>query len=162
MWVKMAFTFQINNDIQFIHNEKFLTKAEENRPAIQTETIVPNRLVDVVDDVTKLNNIGVVTSEKNIENLQEFGCKRNAKLILDFGDHRVGTFQIDIDQKGSQMDAPLYLRIKFAEMPCELAAESSDYDGWLSRSWIQEEFVRIDELPVTLKLPRRYRITKNL
>ena len=58
----MAFTFQINNDIQFIHNEKFLTKAEENRPAIQTETIVPNRLVDVVDDVTKLNNIGVVTS----------------------------------------------------------------------------------------------------
>ena len=74
----------------------------------------------------------------------------------------MGTFQIDIDQKGSQMDAPLYLRIKFAEMPCELAAESSDYDGWLSRSWIQEEFVRIDELPVTLKLPRRYRITKNL
>lgn len=54
------------------------------------------------------------------------------------------------------MDAPLYLRIKFAEMPCELTSESSGYDGWLSRSWIQEEFIHIDELPTTLELPRRY------
>ena len=41
-------------------------------------------------------------------------------------------------------------------MPAELAAESSEYDGWLSRSWIQEEIVHIDELPATLELPRRY------
>lgn len=54
------------------------------------------------------------------------------------------------------MDAPLYMRLKFAEMPCEIVAESSDYEGWLSRSWIQEEFVHIDELPARLELPRRY------
>ena len=54
------------------------------------------------------------------------------------------------------MDAPLYLRIKFAEVPAELATESSDYDGWLSRSWIQEEFVHLDRLPAKLSLPRRY------
>ena len=68
----------------------------------------------------------------------------------------MGSFKIDIDQTGSPMDAPLYLRLKFAEMPAELAAESSEYEGWLSRSWIQEEFIHIDELPMTLELPRRY------
>ena len=72
-------------------------------------------------------------------------------MILDFGDHRVGTFKIHIDQTGSPMDAPLYMRIKFAELPAELAAESKDYEGWLSRSWIQEEFIHIDELPATLE-----------
>ena len=77
-------------------------------------------------------------------------------MILDFGDHQVGSFKIDINQTGSPMDAPLYLRLKFAEMPAELAVESSEYEGWLSRSWIQEEFIHIDELPVTLELPRRY------
>ena len=41
-------------------------------------------------------------------------------------------------------------------MPAELQAESSDYHGWLSRSWIQEEFIHLDELPAKLELPRRY------
>lgn len=95
-------------------------------------------------------------SEKKIENLSEYGLQRDGKLILDFGDHYVGKFKIDIDQTGSPMDAPLYLKLKFAEMPAELGFRSEDYDGWLSRSWIQEEYVHIDELPATLELPRRY------
>lgn len=152
----MAFTFQINNDITFNHDEMLLGKAEANRPKIRKQKITPIRIVDVVDDDSKLNGVGVVTSEKDIANLKNYGLMRDEKLILDFGDHRVGTFQINIDQTGSPMDAPLYIRLKFAEMPGELTAESADYDGWLSRSWIQEEFIHLDELPVTLKLPRRY------
>ncbi|MDO4942297.1 MAG: hypothetical protein Q4E73_05560 [Lachnospiraceae bacterium] len=152
----MAFTFQINNDLKFNHDEVLLRKSEENRPDIKIETITPTRMVDVVEDETKLNGISVVTSEKDVMSLKDYGLMRDDKLILDFGDHRVGTFQMDIDQTGSPMDAPLYMRLKFAEMPAELAAESADYDGWLSRSWIQEELIHIDELPVTLKLPRRY------
>lgn len=54
------------------------------------------------------------------------------------------------------MDAPLYLRLKFAEVPSELYARSEDYEGWLSRSWIQEEYLHLDTLPTTLQLPRRY------
>lgn len=152
----MAFTFQINDDINFIHDEALLSMAEVNHPQIKKQTVLPVRIVDVVKDDTKLNGYGVSGSDKDIANIQEYGLKRDDKMILDFGDHRVGTFRIDIDQVGSPMDAPLYLRIKFAEMPAELAVESSDYEGWLSRSWIQEEFIHLDELPVTLKLPRRY------
>lgn len=152
----MAFTFQINSGVQFIHDEAMLSMAEVNHPQIKKQTVFPTAIVDLVKDDTKLNGYGVQESDKKIENIHEYGLRRDEKLILDFGDHRVGTFKIDIDQTGSPMDAPLYLRLKFAEMPAELAAESSEYDGWLSRSWIQEEIVHIDELPATLELPRRY------
>lgn len=152
----MAFTFQINTDVEFIHDENLLRKAEENRPVIQKGTATPSRIVDIIRDDNRLNGVAAETSEKDISKLSSYGWKRDDRLILDFGDHRVGSFEIDIDQTGSPMDAPLYLRIKFAEVPAELAAESSDYDGWLSRSWIQEEFVHLDRLPAKLSLPRRY------
>lgn len=54
------------------------------------------------------------------------------------------------------MDSPLFLRVKFAEIPAEIVSDSSDYNGWLSKSWIQEEFFHIDVLPTTLHLERRY------
>ena len=152
----MAFTFQINTDVEFIHDENLLRKAEENRPVIQKGTATPSRIVDIIRDDNRLNGVAAETSEKDISKLSSYGWKRDDRLILDFGDHRVGSFEIDIDQTGSPMDAPLYLRIKFAEVPAELATESSDYDGWLSRSWIQEEFVHLDRLPAKLSLPRRY------
>lgn len=152
----MAFTFQINTDVEFIHDENLLKKAEENRPEIRTEEIAPVRIAEIVPDSTRLNGTAAKTSEKDISQLSSYGWKRDDRLILDFGDHRVGTFVIDIDQTGSPMDAPLYLRVKFAEVPAELEAESGDYNGWLSRSWIQEEFIHLDRLPARLSLPRRY------
>ena len=42
----MAFTFQINSDVEFIHDEKLLRKAEENRPEIRKEKVLPSRIVE--------------------------------------------------------------------------------------------------------------------
>ena len=136
----MAFTFQVNTD-KFIHDEKLLAKAESYRPTIHKSVVKPVRLLDAERDIAKLG---------------EYGLKRDDRIVIDFGRHIVGKFSVDIAKTGSPQDAPLYMRIKFAEMPAELQAESSDYEGWLSRSWIQEEFVHLDELPVRLELPRRY------
>ena len=152
----MAFTFQINTDVEFIHDENLLKKAEENKPVIQTRKVFPVCIAELIKDETQLNGITAKQSKKNLSQLPSYGWKRDDRLILDFGDHMVGKFEIDIDQTGSPMDAPLYLRIKFAEVPSELEAESRDYNGWLSRSWIQEEFVHFDQLPAKLSLPRRY------
>lgn len=152
----MAFTFQINTDVKFIHDEKLLKKAEENKPVIQKGTAVPTRIAEIISDPDYLNGVTVKTSDKDISKLSSYGWKRDDTLILDFGDHRVGSFEMDIDQTGSPMDAPLYLRIKFAEVPAELVEESADYHGWLSRSWIQEEYIHLDSLPARLTLPRRY------
>lgn len=51
----MAFTFQINNDLQFIHDEALLSMAEVNHPQIKRQTVLPTAIVDLVEDETKLN-----------------------------------------------------------------------------------------------------------
>lgn len=152
----MAFTFQINNDVKFKHDENLLKKAEENRPEIKYRTVTPKKIVELCENVSMLGGCGVQESIRKVSELESYGLKRNDKVVLDFGEHLVGKFQITIHSVGSPMDAPLTLKIKFAEVPAELASESSEYDGWLSKSWIQEEIIHIDELPTVLHLSRRY------
>ncbi len=152
----MAFTFQINEGIQFNHDEVLLKKAEENTPGILHETVTPKRVVELAENTKVLGGVGTKDAGIHPEMLAEKKCKRDDSIILDFGDHCVGKFSVHIDSVGCPMDAPLSLRLRFAEIPAELAAESRDYNGWLSKSWIQEEFIHIDELPAELELPRRY------
>lgn len=63
---------------------------------------------------------------------------------------------IQIIPIGSPPDAPLHLQITLGEMPVEMAEPFSEYDGWLSSSWLQEERVHLDVLPASLNLERRY------
>ena len=152
----MAFTFQINDDVVFNHDERLLAKAEANRPVLKQRVIQPTRLVDIIADEAGLNGYLAVDNQQEVARLTDYPQGRDGSLVLDFGDHQVGHFSIDIDSVGSPMDAPLYLRLKFAEIPAEIAADSTDYDGWLSKAWIQEEYIHLDTLPAHLELPRRY------
>lgn len=152
----MAFTFQINKDVVWTHDEALLAKAESNTPELIQTTITPTAIAEIVADDKSVNGFRSIVSEKDIAQLSDYTLGRNESIVLDLGDHYVGKFTIDIDSVGSPMDAPLYLRLKFAEIPAEIVAESADYEGWLSRSWIQEEFIHLDVLPATLELPRRY------
>ena len=152
----MAFTFQVNNDIRFLHDEALLAKSESFRPVIHKKTIKPVRLVELTSAPAKLNGAGVSDSSRELSRLSEYGFSRGQRIIIDFGRHIVGRFSVDISKTGSPQDAPLYVRFRFAEMPAELQAESTEYDGWLSRSWIQDEYIHVDELPARLELPRRY------
>lgn len=81
---------------------------------------------------------------------------RGDELCLDFGRHLVGSLTLSLSFSGSHPDAPAFLRLRFAETRYELEADAEAFDGWLSRSWIQEETVHLDEVPGTLTLPRRY------
>lgn len=76
--------------------------------------------------------------------------------VLDFGDHYVGYFTARFSFVGSPQDAPAFIRLKFCERAEEIDEPTDDYHGWISRSWIQEEYVHIDVLPQTLRLSRRY------
>lgn len=117
----MAFTFQINNDVKFKHDEKLLIKAEENTPEIKHKTVKPECIAELINDDKKLGGYGIKKSQRDIKNLSSYKLKRDDSIILDFGNHYVGYFSIDLDYTGSPMDAPLFLRIKFAEVPAELA-----------------------------------------
>lgn len=149
----MAFTFQIHNDLQFQRNEQFLEKARSYKPETLSRNYPGACLVELVEDDTKLEGI---TISQTGDILDSMTWKKGDTLILDFKNHRVRSFFINAESVGSPMDAPLHIRLRFAEVPAELAHESSDYNGWLSSSWIQEEYLHIDELPALISLPRRY------
>lgn len=152
----MAFTFQINNDVTWNHDEELLKKAEKNLPKIIKKAIKPTRITTIIPDDYAVNGYRVEASDKDIASIQECTLGRDESIILDLGDHYVGRFSVEIDAIGSPMDAPLYLQLKFAEIPTEILANAKDYNGWLSKSWIQEEFIHLDVLPAKLSLPRRY------
>lgn len=149
----MGFQFQINPDVQFEHREDLLKKSAQCIPPLLRENVYTYDIVDLVKDEQKLEGIGTVS--KNAE-LSSLPMRKGDRVILDFQTHHVGYFSIDIHSVGSPMDAPLMLQVRFAEVAAELAHTSEEYDGWLSKSWIQEEMVHIDVLPYRLALPRRY------
>ncbi|MCT4397461.1 alpha-L-rhamnosidase-related protein [Pediococcus ethanolidurans] len=151
----MAFTFQINNDIKFKYNQDLLNKANQYRPTINYHSVNATSLGNL-NKIT--NSLGGYNIKKvaDISELPKHSFTQDEKVILDFGDHYVGRFSMNIKKLGSPMDAPLFPKFKFAEMPVELAEDSANYKGWLSKSWIQEEYIHLDTLPTRLELPRRY------
>lgn len=149
----MSFQFQINQEVKFNYDKALLDKSEKYIPDTISREIHFKNLGQLVEDRTKLENI---TIEPITDLLEEQKYHKDDTFILDFGNHYVGHFSIAINSVGSPMDAPLYIRLRFAEVAAELSHESEEYDGWLSKGWIQEEFVHLDELPTILSLPRRY------
>lgn len=110
-------------------NKKFLLKAAALMPDLthQNVTLQDNKVLD-----------------------------QGESVVYDFGDHYVGTVTIAFGWAGSPQDAPALVKIKFSEIAYEVDEDTSDYKGWISKSWIQEELVHIDALPCKLKLKRRY------
>lgn len=151
----MAFTFQINDEVKFKHDEVLLDKANQYKPVIHKTTVFPQSIVQLVHDPRRLEGWGVENT-KSVSDLPDIKLKRDQKIVLDFGNHQVGKFSMDVNSVGSPMDAPLFIKLKFAEMPAELKHKSEDYSGWLSKSWIQEEYIHLDVLPTHLELQRRY------
>ena len=111
-------------------NEKFLRKAEELKPKLHHETVI---------------------LEGNGSSM-----KAGDEAVFDFGNHYVGYLSVRFDTAGHHPDAPLYFEIQFAETKDELRQDADHYHGWISKSWIQEERIHMDDLPGTCVLSRRY------
>ena len=82
-------------------NNAFLRKAEELEPMLHTR------------------EIAVSGGERVL--------KKGDSLCLDFGEHLVGTVTLRLSSRGSHPDAPLWLRLKFAERMSELKENVEDY-----------------------------------
>ncbi len=77
-------------------------------------------------------------------------------LLLDFGNHQTGYLNLKLGFTGSHPDAPVWMRIRFAERLQELEEKVEEYQGWISKGWIQSEELHVDMLPAVIDLPRRY------
>lgn len=112
--------------------EEFIRKAEQYKPELQKEIVRPEAM------------------------LPTRALKSGEQIVFDFGNHYVGRVTLHCNYKGSHPDAPAFLKIKFCEVERELHEDSADYQGWISKSWIQEEWLHIDVIPSKISLPRRY------
>lgn len=110
----------------------FIEKANALKPMLKETMIAPMRKTD-----TKVLHTG-------------------DSVVYDFGNHYVGYLRFHCKTAGSHYDAPAFLKIKFCEALRELQEDSADYQGWISKSWIQEEWIHIDDFPSEIFLPRRY------
>ncbi|WP_256709685.1 sugar hydrolase [Paenibacillus sp. FSL H8-0548] len=140
--------------IKFVNHE-FVNKAEALIPQLHETVIRPAHIVEVQQDEAAFQGWRVDALE-SAEELPGKIFKQGDSFTLDFGDHQVGYLTLAIQNVASNADAPLRLKLTFGEMPCEIGENFEDYNGWLSRSWLQDEIVTVDILPGEVTLPRRY------
>nr|BAN04699.1 rhamnosidase C [Paenibacillus sp. OTK] len=133
----------------------WVEKAERLTPALHEQIVYPQRIVSIEKDEEAFQGWRVHSLEE-AGALHEKSFGKGDSFTLDFGDHQVGYIALTVKATGSPPDAPLRLKLVFGETPAEIAEEFEQYDGWLSRSWLQDEIVNIDVLPNKSELPRRY------
>lgn len=147
----MAISNSIEN-FKMEKNEKFISKVNSLNTYIYKNYQTAKKIVEF----KKSENDYIVDKEENIINLSKIKLSKGNKICIDFGNHYVGYFSFTLSSVGSPADAPAYLLLKFAEHICEIAEDSSDYNGDISSSWIQEERIHVDMIPSVVNLPRRY------
>lgn len=151
----MSQKIQVVKNNVIVKNEGFAMKAEALMPKLFHENKRPIDLVNVWKDDNAIHGWRT-ERQQSADTLGTLTLGKGECVTLDFGEHLVGNVSIDIVPVGSPPDAPLYMKLIFGEMPVEVGAPFSLYEGWLSRSWLQEEFLHIDVLPATVQLERRY------
>ncbi len=140
----------IIDDFHPMGNDKLLSRAEQLRPMLRHTVREPIGGFQLKERYSPEKN------EIVLHRLPHLSMGKGENLCLDFGEHLVGYLTLELSYSGSHPDAPAFLKLKFAETLGELSENSGDYDGWLSKSWIQEEYIHVDLLPSRLVLPRRY------
>lgn len=130
-------------------NKEFVKKAERFRPQIYTREYSSPIPVAFVEDEGVYQNIkAVFASEK------ESYCTGD-RVCLDFGRHITGYFKFFLGQYQEYMDAPIRLKLKFAELPYEAYRDFDTYKPGLCSSWLQEERITVDTKG-EVRLGRRY------
>lgn len=143
----------VDQEMVQVFHDVYMQKAEDNRRNLYETIVKPVAMVTIEkkgDSSVEIIKSGAPEQMKTMP-LSRGGC-----LILDFGNHQVGYMTLRLGLWRGPQDSPAFLRIKFGEAAKEILEKTEEYDGWISRSWIQEEYIHIDYLPAEVKLPRRY------
>lgn len=130
-------------------NNVLLEKAKKLLPELIETKVQAVRCVDISRDGEK------IIVEK-ADDFQGKELRKGDKVILDFGNHQVGYLNLKLSSHGSHPDAPVLLKLHFAEQPIEFFEDPAEYKGWICSSWIEEEITHVDVLPSTLSVNRRY------
>ncbi|MEW7314172.1 sugar hydrolase [Buttiauxella gaviniae] len=151
----MSQALQQNQHLNMVRHPQMLARAEEIAPELYHRDIFPQAIVSAQKDEQKIHGWRperVNTAAGFLQ--QEFA--QGEHVIIDFGEHCVGYLEFACESVGSPPDAPAHLQFIFGETLAEVVEPFSDYSGWLSSSWLQQQDCYLDELPHRMRLPRRY------
>jgi len=133
----------------------WLQRAEALKPELRRTLHEPRALVRPVADAAAFQGWRVEqTDDPSV--LERRPLKPGDEFTLDFGEHVVGFFSCVVAPAAHPIDAPVRLRAVFAETPAELGERFDPYPGTLSRSWLQDEVINVDDTPAEVRFPRRY------
>ena len=133
-----------------MNDQKLLNKGLALLPDLYESYVEAERTVAIAKDGQGAVCVGPA------ESCRTRLLKKGDSVVLDFGDHQVGYLSLKFGTEGSHADAPVLLRLHFAEVPAELLEDAETYHGWICSSWIEEERIHVDVLPGEIALPRRY------
>ena len=133
----------------------WLNKAQANMPELKHTLVKPVAIVKGVEDGNSFQGWRMEPSGEPIESFYKTSLKSHAPIILDLGDHYTGYLTLKVNHTGMPADAPVRLKLTFAELPAEVMTPFDPYEGGLSRAWLQDEVVTIMRLPEEVRIPRR-------
>lgn len=151
----MSHAIQQNMHIPMTRHPAFLRTAEALRPVLRSQPHSPVAVVEAFAD----NDAVFGWRAEPLSTLAELSRREltsGDSVIIDFGSHYVGYLHFVCCSAGSPPDAPAHLQLTFGETLSEVCEPFSDYQGWLSSSWLQQQDLWLDVLPSEIDLPRRY------
>jgi alpha-L-rhamnosidase len=135
--------------------KRWLAKASEITPKINRYEMHPLTTGKVNQSSKSFFGWEYIADSK-LEEGQLIGFEKSNEIILSFGEHIVGYFNFDVELIGPSAGGPLRVKFIFGEIPSEIAEPFDPYTGSLSRAWLQDEIITLEQLPQTVKLTRRY------
>lgn len=136
-------------------NPEFLRKAAARMPVEKRWDVKPAALVKAVRDPAAWQGWRMEQTG-SVKTLSRKSFRNGSRFILDFGEELVGRLKLKLRSETNYNDSPVRLRLIFAEFPLEIAERNKKYTATLSRAWIQDEIVTLDDMPQTYTLPRIY------
>jgi len=133
----------------------WLRKAEDSKPVL-TETVKkPVRIVKSVANSKAFQGWEIVENG-SVNDFYANSIRKQSGVVLDFGEHLTGYFTCSLSlHNSSDSDAPVRLRFTFGETAAEISVPFEPYTGGLSRAWLQDEVVTVDDVPNRIAISRR-------
>ncbi|MBC2602943.1 alpha-L-rhamnosidase-related protein [Puniceicoccus vermicola] len=130
--------------------------AEDSKPKLFHKELEPKAIVRPVEISTAFQGCKMEVVEIFRSGELDICLGLDDEVIVDFGHHLVGYVEFSFHVNDQPTDSPYGIQFVFGEVPSEVAGDLEDYQGSLSRTWMQEERCTIDYPSGKFQLPRRY------
>lgn len=140
---------------------RWLRIAEEAKPQLHETIVKPKTVVKAVKD-PKAYQGWRYEPTTGLDSLYTKNFKEVKSVTLDFGKHLTGYFSFQTKTLNRCQDAPVRIKFTFGEAPAELNTPLDPWQGTLSRAWMQDEVVTVEEMdkPVTIARRMAFRYLK--